>query len=206
MDGGSVYGFVVVFLVIGGLELFDRTSFALIALAARAPALGTWAGGTAAFVATTVLSVALGAGLSAVFGPERVGLLRVAGGTFLIGYALWLYFRTEKEETAIAATARTAFVGAFATILLLELGDTTMIFEVVFVANFGWLVVLLAGALSLAVVGAWDVWLGRRLGARVSPARLKRVVVVVLTLVGAFTILYGLAPGLFPSLDVLLGL
>ncbi len=206
MDGAAVYGFLVVFVVIGGLELFDRTSFALIALASRAPALESWAGGTVAFVVTTALAVGLGEGLSAVFGPGRIGLLRVAGGVFLLGYALWLFFHHEEEASADVTTSRTAFLGAFLTIALLELGDTTMIFEVVFVANFGWLIVLVAGVLGLSAVAAWDVWLGRRLGTRVSPERLKRVVVAVLAIVGAFSIVYGLAPGLFPSLSVATGL
>ncbi len=202
MPAPSLYGFVVVLLVIGGLELLDRTSFALIALAARSHPFGTWAGGSAAFVVTTLLSVGLGAGLSTLFGPDRIGYLRVAGGAFLIGYALWIYFRHEPEVKAAAIATRTAFAAAFTTILLLELGDTTMIFEIVFVANFGALVVLAAGSLGLVAVAAWDVWLGQRLGTRVSPERLEKVVVIVLVLVGAFTILYGLEPGLFPSLGL----
>ncbi len=200
MVAPSVYGFAVVLLVIGGLEVFDRTSFALIALASRNAPLETWFGGSAAFVLTTGVSVALGTGLSALFGPDRTGLLRIAGGVFLIGYALWTYFRKEGEAENGSRAPRTAFAAAFLTILVLELGDTTMIFEVVFVANFGALVVLAAGALALVAVAAWDVWLGRRLGRRISPERLKRIVVVVLVLVGAFSIAYGVEPGLFPAL------
>ena len=200
MVATAVYGFVVVLLVIGGLELFDRTSFALIALATRSHAVGTWAGGALAFLLTTALSVGLGLGLSTLLGPDHIGLLRVAGGAFLIGYALWIYFRHEPEIHAGDIARRTAFLAAFLTIFLLELGDTTMIFEIVFVANFGALVVFVAGSLALVSVAAWDVWLGRRLGTRVEPQRLERIVVVVLILVGVFTILYGLRPDLFPSL------
>lgn len=202
MAGPSLYGFVLVLLVIGGLELFDRTSFALIALAARSHPWGTWAGGALAFVVTTVVSVALGAGLSTLFGPDRIGYLRAAGGAFLVGYALWIYFRHEPEVHATVPVSRTALAAAFTTIMLLELGDTTMIFEIVFVTNFGPLVVLAAGSLGLVAVAAWDVWLGQKLGSRVSPERLEKIVVVVLVLVGSFTILYGLEPGLFPSLGL----
>jgi putative Ca2+/H+ antiporter (TMEM165/GDT1 family) len=196
----ALYGFLVVALVIGGLELFDRTSFALIALASRAHGFGTWAGGALAFVVTTGFAVALGAALASLFGPSHVGLLRVGGGVFLIGYALWVYFRHEPEVKRTVGTVHTAFAAAFVAILLLELGDTTMIFEIVFVANFGWAVVLAAGALALVAVAAWDVWLGRTLGNRVEPAQLERIVVVVLVAVGAFTIAYGLYPAAFPSL------
>ena len=201
MASGLLYGLAVVFAVVGGLELVDRTSFALIALAARSRALGTWAGGAAAFVATTVLAVLLGAGLSGVLGPEHIGLLRVGGGAFLIVYAHWTLRRPVEEDVpAPPVSARTALVAAFTTIFLLELGDTTMIFEVVFVANFGWAVVLVAGAAALVLVAAWDVWLGRRLAVRLAPASLTRVVAAVLIVVGAATIAYGLFPAAFPAL------
>ena len=75
-----------------------------------------------------------------------------------------------------------------------------MVFEIVFVANWGWLVVLLAGALALVIVAAWDVAIGNRLGLRIRPETLRRVVVVVLTIVGVVTIAYGLAPSAFPVL------
>jgi putative Ca2+/H+ antiporter (TMEM165/GDT1 family) len=202
VDLSWVAGFVLVFAVVGGFELFDRTSFALIVLASRARPLPTWAGGAAAFLASTVVAVTAGAALAAALGPARVGWLRVAGGSFLIAYALWTYLHPEAEEELEAKTrARSAFFAAFLTIFLLELGDTTQIFEIVFVTDWGWLIVLVAGSLALSAVAAWDVFLGQRLGARVEPQLMRRVVVVVLLVVGAVTILYGLAPGVFPMLS-----
>jgi Ca2+/H+ antiporter, TMEM165/GDT1 family len=203
VDFSWVTGFVLVFAVVGGFELFDRTSFALIVLAARARPFPTWVGGATAFLATTVIAVTAGAALAAALGPSRVGWLRVAGGSFLIAYALWTYSHPEAEEKIEAETrARSAFFAAFLTIFLLELGDTTQIFEIVFVTDYGWLVVLAAGSLALASVAVWDVFLGQRLGARVEPELMRRVVVVVLLAVGVVTILYGLAPGAFPTLSL----
>jgi len=203
MDLGVATGFVLVFVVIGGLELFDRTSFALIAIASRAHAFASWAGAAAAFFLSSALAVSVGSALVVGLGPGRIGLIRVAGGLFLIGYAGWVYFHPEEEESPhLRGDLRSAFIAAFLTIFLLELGDTTMIFEIVFVANWGWLVVLVAGSLALAVVAAWDVHLGRTIGARVSPRLLNRITVVVLTIVGALTIVYGLAPSAFPTLGL----
>ena len=88
-----------------------------------------------------------------------------------------------------------AFVAAFLTIFLLELGDTTMIFEIVFVTDYGWLIVLSAGALALVSVAAWDVSVGRYLGQRLQPERLRLIVTVAMLVVGAVTILYGAFPG-----------
>ena len=201
MDVAGLGAFAVVFVVIGGLEILDRTSFALIALAARSHALPTWGGGAVAFVLTTAIAVSLGAALVAVLGASHIGLLRVAGGLFLVGYAGWLYFHPESDDpNRLPRTARSAFLTAFATIFLLELGDTTMIFEIVFVANFGWLLVLVAGALALVGVAAVSSYLGSHLGRRLDPKLLHRVVVAVLLIVGAVTILYGLVPNAFGAL------
>jgi putative Ca2+/H+ antiporter (TMEM165/GDT1 family) len=198
----SLAGFVVVLAVVGGFEFIDRTSFALIAIASRTRPFPAWLGGAVAFVGTTAIAVAVGAALETVLGPGNVGWLRVAGGSFLLGYAAWVYVHPETEQEREAGSARSAFVLAFTTIFLLELADTTQIFEIVFVADYGWLTVLLAGSLALAGVAAWDVAIGNKLGMRVSPDLLRRVVVVVLAVVGVVTILYGLVPGAFPTLSV----
>ena len=198
---GLFSGFLIVFAVIGGLELFDRTSFATIALAAKGHPHGTWGGAAGAFVLTSMISVTIGYALVAALGPGNLGLLRVGSGVFLIAYAAWVYFHLEEEESPPLRTdARSSFVTAFVTIALLELGDTTMIFMILFVPVWGPWIVLAAGAAALVLVASWNVVIGRALGARLSPRLLNRVVVGVLAVVGAFTIAYGLAPGLFPTL------
>lgn len=201
MDLGFATGFAFVFVVIGGLELFDRTSFATIALAARHHATGTWAGAAAGFVLTSAIAVSVGVVLVAALGPSHIGYIRVGAGTFLIGYAAWLLFHPEEEaDPRLRENLRSAFVAAFATIALLELGDTTMIFMISFVPTFGWPTVLAGGAAALVLVAAWNVTFGRRLARRVPPHLLNRIVVIVLTVVGAVTIAYGFAPGAFPTL------
>jgi putative Ca2+/H+ antiporter (TMEM165/GDT1 family) len=205
VDLGVATGYVVVFSIIGFLELFDRTSFALIALAARAKPLPTFLGGALAFVATTVLSVTVGAALVDLLGPTRIGWLRVAGGAILLSYAAWLYVHPEDDEEGRRGPPGSLLYVAFATVFLLELADTTMIFEIVFVAAWGWFIVLVAGAAALVTVAAWDVFLGNRLGLRVDPELLRKIVIVVLAIVGVVTIVYGLAPAAFPTLGFLAG-
>ena len=200
MDLAALDGFLIVFAVVGGVELVDRTSFATMALASRSHPLGTWAGAALAFVGSSAIAVTVGAALVAFLGPERIGLVRVAAGSCLIAYALWLAYRGPELGSATASSAHTALAAAFATVFLLELGDTTMIVEILFVTEWGWLIVFVAGALALASVAAWAAWLGNRLGARVEPLLLHRVVVAILLAVGTLTIAYGLAPGAFPTL------
>ena len=200
MEFGDIGGFLVVFAVVGGFELFDRTSFATMALASRHHPVPTWAGAALAFVASSAIAVTVGAALVALLGPGRIGWVRVAAGSFLIAYALWLWYRGPESADSAPTSARTAFAAALATVFLLELGDTTMIIEILFVTDWGWFVVFTAGAIALILVAAWAAWLGNRLGARVEPKRLHQVVVAILVTVGALTIAYGLAPQAFAFL------
>ncbi|MFZ1023760.1 MAG: TMEM165/GDT1 family protein [Thermoplasmata archaeon] len=196
-----VSNFFIVFGVILFLEFFDRTNFAVIALAAKQPPRPTWVGAALAFLTVSAIAVTIGAALTQFLGPQHISYLRIGGGSLLIAYAIFLYFGEEEEDPALRAVPRSAFLTAFLLIFLLELGDTTMIFEIVFVGTTGNpLLVFVAGSLALITVAATGSLVGSRLGARVEPHLLKRIVVAVLLIVGALTILYGLAPQAFPVL------
>lgn len=199
MDLSALDGFAVVFGVIGGLELVDRTSFSIMAIAARQSPFLTWVGGALAFLVSTAIAVSIGAAFVAVLGPSRLGVLRAGGGAFLIGYALWLYFHEEDPETP-PAMGHSAIAVAFLSTLVLEMGDTTMIFQTVFVPTYGIVVVFVAGAAALIAVAAFVSLVGGRLGARVEPMLLKRIVVAVLVVVGSLTVLYGLYPSAFAGI------
>ncbi|MCI4370944.1 MAG: TMEM165/GDT1 family protein [Thermoplasmata archaeon] len=189
--------FALVFAVIGGLEFLDRTNFALIGLAAKLPPRSVWAGAATAFVLTTVLAVLIGAALIAALGGHIV-YLRLGGGLFLLAYAGYLVVVPEADRRP--PEGRSAFATALVLILLLELGDTTMIFTILFVASVGNLLLVgLAAATALIAVAATASIIGSRLGARVEPKLLERAVIVILAVAGLVTILYALAPGWFPS-------
>ena len=195
MTASSLFVFAFVFAVVGGLELADRTFFALLAFSSKHPPLPTWAGASVAFVTTSALAVVVGGTLEAAFHRELTWV-RVGGGLVLLGYAAYLYFVPESSRQP--PTGRSAFGAALVLILLLELGDTTMIFTILFAVEFGQLlVVFAAAAAALAAVAALASTLGSRLGARVEPRLLERIVVVILVVAGVLTILYALDPGLF---------
>jgi Ca2+/H+ antiporter, TMEM165/GDT1 family len=197
-----VGNFFLVFGVILFLEFFDRTNFAVIALAAKQPARPTWVGAALGFLTVSAIAVTIGAALTEFLGPQHIAYLRIGGGLFLIGYALFLYLEGEEETPPVLGVPRSAIVTAFLVIFLLELGDTTMIFEIVFVGTTGNpVLVFVAGSLALITVAATGSLVGSRLGAKVEPKLLRRIVVVVLLIVGALTILYGLAPQSFPVLS-----
>ncbi len=190
-----LFTFAFVFAFIGGLELLDRTSFALIAFSSKHPAFQTWAGAALAFLGTTTIAVAVGGTLENAFHQQLVWV-RVSGGIVLLAYAAYLWFVPEQDRQP--PTGRSAFATAFILIFLLELGDTTMIFTILFAVEFGNLaVVFAAAALALAAVAAFACLVGSRLGARVEPRILERLVVAILTISGVLTILYALDPALF---------
>jgi putative Ca2+/H+ antiporter (TMEM165/GDT1 family) len=189
--------FVVVFAVIGGLEFLDRTNFALIGLAAKQEPTSTWAGAASAFVATTLLAVVIGTALLAALGGHIV-YLRLGGGVFLLGYAAYLVVVPEADRRPPAG--RSAFATAFLLIFLLEIGDTTMIFTILFVSTTqNPVLVAVAAASALIGVAATASLIGSRLGARVEPKALERVVVAILVVAGVVTIVYALMPGWFPA-------
>ena len=190
--------FVLVFAVIAGLEFADRTNFALISLAAKEPPRAVWAGAAAAFVVTTALAVVIGTALVAAL-PAYLVDLRLAGGALLLGYAGYLLWHREADEPI--RTRRSAGLTAFVLILLLELGDTTMIFTINFVFTVGNpLLVGIAAGLGLITVAATASLIGSRVGVRLEPAKLDRLVIAILTAVGVLTIVYALWPGWFPSI------
>ena len=190
--------FFIVFAVIGLTELVDRTNFALIGLAARYRPASVWAGAAVAFWTTTVLAVLIGSALLAALGGHIL-YLRLGGGIFLLAYAAYLLFVPESERRS--PVGRSPFTTALLLILLLELGDTTMVFTIAFVVSMpSALVVAVAAGSALTLVAASAAVVGRRLGARLEPRHLDRVVIAVLTIVGVVTILYALFPGWFPTL------
>ncbi|HEV2316633.1 MAG TPA: TMEM165/GDT1 family protein [Thermoplasmata archaeon] len=198
MADSALTVFLIVFAVIGGTELIDRTNFALIGFAARHRPFPTWVGGAAAFLVTSALAVVVGAALVAALGGH-VLYLRLGGGAFLLGYAAYLLVTPEEDRRA--PPARSAALSAFLLILLLELGDTTMIFLIVFVSAFpNPPLIFAAGASALVLVAASASLIGSRLGARVEPKSLDRLVIVILVVVGTLTVIYALMPGLFGGL------
>jgi len=189
--------FAVVFGTIVFFEFLDRTNFALLSFAAREPPFAAWLGAVSAFALTTLLSMAVGTVLVDTLRPELY-LVRLAGGLLLVGYAVYLLVHHAADEQVRAG--RNALTTAFLMIFLLELGDTTMILTINFVATYtDPIVVGLAAFLGLAFVAGTSCILGPRIGARVEPKQLELAVIAVLATVGVLTILYAVDPGAFPS-------
>jgi putative Ca2+/H+ antiporter (TMEM165/GDT1 family) len=194
---GTFPELLVVFATIGVIELGDRTNFALIGFASRRSGLSTWAGAASAFLVSSTIAVVIGTIVLAFLAPD-IRYVEVAGGLIILAYAAHLYFRP--ESAGASHTARSAFATAFLLILLLEMGDTTMILMVLFTGSLADPIgVFAAGASALLLVAAFACTVGRHLGRRIEPRRLDQVVVAILVIVGIATILLALDPALRPS-------
>lgn len=196
MSYAPLAGFLLVFAVIGGTELIDRTFFALVGLATRYHPGQLWAGASLAFVLTTLLAIGIGDALVRAFSGDLFWV-RLGGGIFLLAYAAYLY--RFPEHMRGLRSSRSAFATAFTVIILLELGDTTMLWTIFFVTIVdNALIVGVAAGAALVSVAALAAFLGSRLATRVDPERLERWIVVILAIVGGLTILLTLFPNLVP--------
>jgi putative Ca2+/H+ antiporter (TMEM165/GDT1 family) len=197
LGSSELLGVATVLALIGGFELVDRSNLSLIAYASRHDPLGSWIGASLAFASVSAIAVGVGALLLGLLGAGHLAEIRTGGGAILIAYALYLLVHLDRVEGPEPSPgAHSAIAGAFLLIFLLELGDTTMILQVILVANFGVAVVFGAGALALILIAALGCFVGSRIGARVSRRTLDRAIVIILLIVGAGTVVYAWVPGL----------
>jgi putative Ca2+/H+ antiporter (TMEM165/GDT1 family) len=197
----------LVFAVIFGFELVDRTNFGVIALSARHPPRAVWEGAALAFLASTAVSVALGLAAISYLAPYLVWV-KVTGGVILLLFGLRGLIaggaRAEEkaEKLAEAPLSRSEVrTVAFSLIFFLEMGDNTQVLTILFVASIrNVLLVFVAAALALMSVAAIGARSGEFLRSRVPADRLERILAGLLCVVGGLTILIALEPGLLPLL------
>ncbi len=192
----NLVSFFLVLGIVGGVEFLDRTFYALLALSARYKPFPLWVGATLAYGLTVLIAVLAGAALGGALATYRPYVL-LAAGIFLLGYAGYLWFKPEKER--VAPAARSLLATGFLVIFLLELGDTTMILSLTFALTLPAVIVGTAALLGLAGASAAACLIGSRVGARVEPRYLEKVVAVILVIVGSVIIVTAFYPSLFPS-------
>ncbi|MCI4335088.1 MAG: TMEM165/GDT1 family protein [Thermoplasmata archaeon] len=197
----------LVFGILFAFELVDRTNFGVIALSARHPPNEVWLGASLAFVASTILSVAIGV-VAISFLAHYLVWVKVAGGLILgvFGVRGLLHGsgvdeeKTEREHD-VPLTRSQVRALAFGLILFLEMGDNTQILTILFVASTGDpLLVFVAAVLALVSVAAIGSRSGEFLRTRVPAERLERILAGLLLLIGILTVLLALDPRLLPFL------
>jgi putative Ca2+/H+ antiporter (TMEM165/GDT1 family) len=183
-------------------ELTDKDALFLLALATKTRASVVFAAGSVAFVISTAIIVLLGSLLLAVV---PVIAIKLAGGSIMLVYAVWEYYRfsseerfvDEREEKLLERSAKGAwsiFIPAVLTLIALDLaGDATELVTIVFLARFQDALLVFSGAV-IGLVGAVAVEtaLGNRLGGVLSRKRIKYLSIAIFTIIGATVIVTSL--------------
>ena len=176
-------------------ELTDKDALLLLTLATKLRAKTVFFAGSAAFVLTTVVNVAVGAVIGLYV---DLALVKMAGGLVMIAYGLWEVRGVvgqkaiEKEEKKLesSGTGWRPFLTMVGALALLDLaGDATMVLTIVFMAHYSD-APLVFSATCVGLVGAVAVEtaLGNRIGRFLTPMRLRYLSVVVFITLGVFII------------------
>lgn len=192
-------GFLTIVGTIFVAELTDKDALLILSLATRIRPLLVFAAGSVAFTATSALIVLLGSLLVTVV---PISAVKVIGGVIMLGYAVLEYRRglrikeeSDKREAPLfrhfGRREVYAFLGILASLMLLDLaGDATELLTVVFVAQFGnILLVFTAAVVALVVASGVESALGARLGRVLSARVVRRLSVAVFLVIGTLIIL-----------------
>jgi putative Ca2+/H+ antiporter (TMEM165/GDT1 family) len=175
-------------------ELTDKDALFLLALATKTKASVVFAAGSVAFTITTAIIVLLGSLLITVV---PVFAIKLAGGSIMLAYAVFEYYRFSNEERRVdereerlleksAGGVWSIFIPAVLTLIALDLaGDATELVTIVFLARYQDALVVFAGAvIGLVAAVAVETALGNRLGRVLSRKRIKYLSIAIFTIIG----------------------
>ena len=175
-------------------EFGDKSQLLVLAFATRYPALPVVAGLVVATAILQAISVAVGAAVGAVLPAQLVAAI---AGLAFIAVGLWTLRGDDDDDEAIdgetgprgrSALGIAATVAT--TIALGELGDKTMLVTFGLATTQGPLPTWLGATLGMAGAGLIAVVVGRQVGARLDPAKV-RLVSGLLFIVGGVVVLAG---------------
>jgi Ca2+/H+ antiporter, TMEM165/GDT1 family len=186
-------------------ELTDKDALFLLALATKTKPFLVFAAGSVAFVISTAIIVLVGSVLVALV---PVVAIKLAGGTIMLAYAAWEYYRfsteerqvDEREERLLEKSAKGAwavFLPAVVALVALDLaGDATEVVTVVLLARFQDALVVFSGAVTgLVCAVAVETALGNRLGKVLSRRRIRYLSIAVFIVIGTTVIVTSLVGG-----------
>src|SRR5207245_1046661 len=153
--------------------------------------------------------------------------IKISGGTIMIAYGCWQYFRDgnaeknlEKEEKRLLSRGLDlstkngsltknpkkrmsmwyVFIGAVLILALLDLaGDATEILTIVFVAQVQNAILVFAACVTaLVAASAVETTIGRHVGKVISIQKIKLLSLVVFLIVGSLVIITSVYPSLLP--------
>jgi len=181
-------------------ELTDKDALLLLSLAARIRPWVVFAAGSIAFTITSAIIVTVGYFLVS-FVP--VSLISIAGGSVMVAYGIWSFFKAKKDELMSAErklsrdaskSLRAVFLGAVSLLVLLDLaGDATEVLTILFVARFQNTLLVFTGAvIALVCATAVETLIGNRLSKILSSKRIRIFSLFVFLTIGSAAILTAL--------------
>lgn len=155
-------------------ELGDKTQLVALGFGARHRLAPVLAGVVAAYMATNLLSVAVGGLLGATLPTRAIG---VAGGLLFLAFAAWTLASGDADEDGTLAAAgdgRSIALSVAGAMFLAELGDKTMLATATLAARGEPVLVWVGATVGIVLAGALGVLVGRAVGARL-PERATRI-------------------------------
>lgn len=178
MEG--VTAFVGALVLVGLLEIGDKTQLVTISLATRHPARLVLTGAVAGLVATTAIGAAIG-GILAASLTAWLTYVKLGGGLLFIVLGVWTIvqgIRSHGKEEAPPPEEerRNAFVESFSFNFLAEFGDKTQIAVIILAATEDAPWSVFGGAsLALAIVAVSSVVIGAGLAKVLSETWLRLI-------------------------------
>ncbi len=196
---------LLIFGLTFALQFADRSTFGVFSLAARHRGVDVWVGSALGFLAATSISIVIGIAAVTLLDPYLIWV-RAGSGAVLVLFGLRELLRRPRdqrlrvEQQALEEMRRhRIWVASFGLILLLEVGGTTQVLAILFVAATGDpLLVLVAAWLALVTVTALEIRGTAYLRTRLRPETLERALGFSLLAVGAAAILLAFEPQLLP--------
>jgi putative Ca2+/H+ antiporter (TMEM165/GDT1 family) len=182
-------------------ELTDKDALLLLSLATRIRPWVVFAAGSIAFTITSAIIVTVGYFLVS-FVP--VPLISIAGGSVMIVYGIWSFFKAKKEEEELmkaerklsrdaSKSLRAVLLTAVSLLVLLDLsGDATEVLTILFVARFQNTLLVFTGAVALVSATAVETLIGNRLSKILSSKRIRIFSLFVFLTIGSAAILTAL--------------
>lgn len=195
---GAIGPFLTIVGTVFVVELTDKDALLLLSLATTKSARLVFAAGSIAFTITSAIIVLVG---SALVSYIPILWIKLAGGTIMVAYAVWGYVRstnaessTKREEERLLGRAGKREIYGFIVILfslaLLDLaGDATEVITILFVAQYGDVLIVFSGAVvALVAASGLEAALGNRLGRVLSARGARYLSTAVLLVIGTVII------------------
>ena len=174
-------GFWSALVLVFVAELGDKTQLVALGFGARHRLAPVLAGIMAAYIATSALSVVLGAAAGEAFPDDA---LKVVGGVLFLAFAAWTWLGDDGaahdapgDSTSAPTTSGSSLrivASVASAIFVAELGDKTMLATATLASTGNAIAVFVGALLGIFAAGAVGAIVGRQLGDRL-PARTVRL-------------------------------